>query len=262
MIESLTICLMFKDAAPYLDEWLRFHRLVGFDHFFLYDNNSSDDYREVLEPFIDSGHVTLTVWPGVAQMKHILAHCLDTNRREGRWMAFIDDDEFLFPGQAEQMRHALEPYEKYAGVAACWQLFGSSGHQTRPPGLVTENFRRREAKVNEHVKCIVNTTKVVTPTILGHAFECVPGETIVDENFRPVEGAFASHPSAEVICLNHYISKSFEEMRRRRSRLPPCKDETIFTFEQYAASDAKLNDVEDTRIQRFVPRLKAACAAR
>jgi hypothetical protein len=80
----------------------------------------------------------------------------------------------------------------------------------------------------------------------------------VDENFRPVEGPFASHPSAEVICLNHYISKSFEEMRRRRSRLPPCKDETIFTYEQYAASDAKLNELEDTRIQRFVARMKAA----
>ena len=261
MIQSLTACLMFKDAGSYLEEWLEFHLLVGFDHFFLYDNNSSDDYRAVLDPYIARGQVTLTVWPGVAQMKHILAHCLDTNRQEGRWMAFIDDDEFIFGAKTERLQDALSPYTSYAGVAVCWQLFGSSGHERRPPGLVTENFRLRAAKPNEHVKCIVNTTKVVTPTVLGHSFECLAGETIVDENFKPVTGPFAAEPSSEVLCLNHYISKSFEEMRRRRSRLPPCKDETIFTYEQYAASDAQLNEFEDTRIQRFVPRLKSRLAA-
>src|SRR5207244_8928641 len=93
----LTACLMFKDAATYLDEWLRFHLNVGFDHFYLFDNNSSDDYRPIVQPFIDAGQVTLAIWPGVAQMDRILAHCLDANRDAARWMAFLDDDEFLFP---------------------------------------------------------------------------------------------------------------------------------------------------------------------
>ena len=172
-------------------------------------------------------------------------------------MAFLDDDEFVFPAEADLLPDALRSYDSYAGVGVCWLMFGSSGHQTRPSGLVTENFRRRAAGVNEHVKCIVNTTKVVKPAVIGHAFECLPGERIVDENFCTLDGPFASHPSAEIICLNHYISKSFEEMRQRRSGLPACHDRVIYTFEEYAASDAKLNDVEDTRIQRFVERMKA-----
>ena len=27
----LSICAIFKDEAPYLPEWIEFHRLVGFD---------------------------------------------------------------------------------------------------------------------------------------------------------------------------------------------------------------------------------------
>jgi hypothetical protein len=242
---------MFKDAARYLDEWLRFHLNVGFDHFYLFDNNSSDDYSTVVQPFIDAGRVTLTIWPGVAQMDRILAHCLDAYRHTTRWMAFLDDDEFLFPATADTMPQVLEKYEGFAGVAVCWLLFGSSGHRTRPAGLVTMAFRRREASVNAHVKCIVNPKKVITPSIIGHAFVCCSGEVIVDEKFEPMDGPFAKHPTSDVICLNHYISKSFEEMRQRRSGLPACKDEVIYSYEQYAESDAKLNDLEDLRIQRF-----------
>lgn len=247
----LTACLMFKDAARYLDEWLRFHLNVGFDHFYLFDNNSSDDYRPIVQPFIDAGQVTLTIWPGVAQMERVLAHCLDAYRHTTCWMAFLDDDEFLFPATADTMPQVLEKYEGFAGVAVCWLLFGSSGHRTRPAGLVTMAFRRREASVNAHVKCIVNPKKVITPSIIGHAFVCCPGEVIVDEKFEPMDGPFAKHPTSDVICLNHYISKSFEEMRQRRSGLPACKDEVIYSYEQYAESDAKLNDLEDLRIQRF-----------
>jgi hypothetical protein len=33
---------IFKDEASYLPEWFEFHRLVGVERFFLYDNGSSD----------------------------------------------------------------------------------------------------------------------------------------------------------------------------------------------------------------------------
>ena len=48
---ELTACLKFKDAARFLPEWIEFHQLVGFEHFYLYNNNSSDDYRGALAPY-------------------------------------------------------------------------------------------------------------------------------------------------------------------------------------------------------------------
>ena len=48
----LVACAIFRDEAPYLAEWIAFHRLVGVEHFFLYDNGSTDDPRAVLDPLI------------------------------------------------------------------------------------------------------------------------------------------------------------------------------------------------------------------
>lgn len=246
---------MFKDSAEYLEEWLRFHQEVGFDHFYLYDNDSSDDYRDVIESLLNAGRITLHSWPGIAQILPAIEHCLGTYREDCHWMAFLDDDEFLFPAEGKHLPEILPHYEDYAGVTACWLLFGSSGLRTRPPGLVIRNYRRRAAAVNEHAKCIVQPRKVTKPWVLGHAFHCLPGEMIVDENFEPVHAIFPEKPSSKILCLNHYISKSVEEMQRRRSRLPACADQTIYTLEQYLASDAGYNEVEDLRIQRFADRL-------
>ena len=52
----LAACTIYRDAASYLAEWIEFHRLVGVERFFLYDNGSVDDHREVLAPYVDAGH--------------------------------------------------------------------------------------------------------------------------------------------------------------------------------------------------------------
>lgn len=257
----LAACLMFRDSAEYLEEWLRFHQGVGFDHFFLYDNDSKDAFRDIIEPFVNAGQITLHSWPGTARILSAIEHCLETYRDDCRWMAFLDDDEFLFPAESEHMPEILSRYADYAGVTACWLLFGSSGFRTRPPGLVTSNYRLRAATVNEHGKCIVQPGKVTKPWALGHAFHCRPGETIVDENFERIPGLFPENPSSKVLCLNHYVSKSLEEMQRRRLRLPACADDFIYTFEQYLAADAGYNEVEDLRIQRFADRLSRSVDA-
>src|SRR5919108_3802620 len=51
----LAACAIYRDEAPYLSEWIEFHRLVGFERFYLYDNLSSDHHREVLAPYVDEG---------------------------------------------------------------------------------------------------------------------------------------------------------------------------------------------------------------
>jgi hypothetical protein len=250
-VHYLTACLIFKDSASYLDEWIRFHLKVGFEHLYLYDNDSNDDCGPVVRPFVARGQVTLHKWPGIGQQSNVFQNCLDTYRGSARWIAFIDDDEFLFPAKTNNLQEILPEYEQHAGLAICWLLFGSNGHRTRPPGLVTENYLRRAAWIDCHVKCIVDPSKATGPEIAAHAFHCIEGTRIVDENHCPTAGPFSEKPSADVVCLNHYLVKSREEMRQRRTR--PWVDGTQPTrsIEQWEALDRDYNAVEDLRIQRF-----------
>lgn len=53
-----------------VSEWIEFNHIVGVDHFFLYNNNSEDNYEEIIEPYVKKGIVTLIQWPkNQAQME-------------------------------------------------------------------------------------------------------------------------------------------------------------------------------------------------
>ena len=38
---QLSICAIFKNEAKFLKEWIEYHRLVGVDHFYLYDETGA-----------------------------------------------------------------------------------------------------------------------------------------------------------------------------------------------------------------------------
>src|ERR1035437_6111369 len=96
MSNVIAACLCFRDSAAYLHEWLLFHRVQGITRFYLYDNDSADDYLPVLAPWLRDGSVRLRKWPGLAQQRPMFDDCLARADADVEWLAFIDDDEFLF----------------------------------------------------------------------------------------------------------------------------------------------------------------------
>lgn len=49
---KLAICVIVKNEAPYMKEWIDYHRLVGVEKFYVYDNESTDSLLSVLAPYI------------------------------------------------------------------------------------------------------------------------------------------------------------------------------------------------------------------
>ena len=140
----LTICAGYRNEAPYLAEWVEFHHLLGVEHFFLYDAHSTDDHLEVLAPYAEAGIVTTHDWEGIShEQADTYNECLRQHRDASRWMAFIDCDEFLFSPTGRSLPEVLSEYEHWPAVAVNWAVFGSSGHKTKPPGLVIENYLMR-----------------------------------------------------------------------------------------------------------------------
>src|SRR4029077_12293973 len=60
---NFSICAIFKNEAAYFREWLEYNLLIGVDHFYLYNNGSTDESASILEPYIQKGVVTLIDWP-------------------------------------------------------------------------------------------------------------------------------------------------------------------------------------------------------
>eukprot|EP00961_Rhodomonas_salina_P180048 2430060-Rhodomonas_salina.6 len=57
-----SLCCIVRNEARYLVEWIEYSRMIGIEHFFLYDHESTDDMAGVLSPYIDAQIVTLHNW--------------------------------------------------------------------------------------------------------------------------------------------------------------------------------------------------------
>lgn len=268
----LTVVAIVKDEATYLDEWIAFHRLVGVDHFYLYDNGSTDGTVALLEDYARRGFVTLIPWPSFLHrytQRGAYAHALSSFGQASRWMMLIDADEFVFPGHCNSLPQALQPYCDLPGLLLPWHCFGHCGHEVRPDGLVIENYRRRAVIPNPHIAdefagVLTRTKMIVDPArVLGtgvHDFPCdatpltVRRQVLIHSEWRPSD--------ADAIVINHYRTRSKEELatRLRKTRVASAEPRTpADLYKLQSVCDVMESaSVEDLRIQRFVPQLQAA----
>jgi hypothetical protein len=250
----LAACSVYLNEAPYLREWIEFHRLVGVDRFFLYDNGSTDDHLEVLAPYIEEGIVTLRAWrSSPLEQREVFDHCLGSHREDARWIAFLDLDEFLFSPTGASVAELLHDYEDWPGVCVNWAMFSHSGHGTRPSGLVIESYPFRDREDTGLVKSIVDPLRTVR-CANAHWFTYEYGLP-VDENRWPLAEAQAKAPSFEHLRINHYASRSREELRDKIERAFGWKH-----LHRWRRRDleGKLDLIRDDTIMRWAPALEAA----
>lgn len=284
----LAACAIIRNEAPYLAEWITFHNLIGAEHFFLYNNNSDDEYESVLEPFIKSGLVTLFDWPTPFHQKaqrKAYTHCLELARGCCRWLACIDIDEFLFSPACKTITEMLVDYEEYPGVVVHWQTYGSSGQKMISNDPVIKRFTWRAPTNwirNRMIKSIVDPSRTVAP--LGvHHFLYLHDVLPVDETgmaismtrkpaYRkllkklygklgplqqytdPYSSWSISNSTVPVrkLRINHYPVKSYEEFLKKaayKKEKRRYEDVNYFSYHDR-------NDIHDPVLIRYLPNLQ------
>ncbi len=125
--------------------------------------------REVLDPYIKSGKVVYTFFPGKAMQIPAYNDALKKYKYKTKYMAFIDVNEFLLPEKEDDslddiVERIISSDDKAAGLAVNWRVYGSSNFENRPEGLVSENFTHRgdyQAPGNDVIKTIANPRFIV-----------------------------------------------------------------------------------------------------
>ena len=126
---SLAVCAIFKNEAPYLLEWIAWHRVIGFDRFVLYDNGSTDGGAELIRHSPLADRVTLIHWPQRPGQLSAYRHFIDIFAPAYEWAAFIDLDEFILPLGDNTLRDTLGRCGQASAVLVNWRVFGPAGHE-------------------------------------------------------------------------------------------------------------------------------------
>lgn len=219
--QGVAVCLRFRDEARYLAEWLEYHWAAGVDHFFLYNNFSSDDFLPVVQPWLDAGQATLVDWPKVPASPEAEEDCI--RRAIGRfaWVGFLDADEFVVIRDARSIGKFLNGFVDAPAVGLHWRMFGSSGHRGRPQMPVIQAYQQRAPGPNRHIKTFLRPERAAECRN-SHSWFYYPLGVAVREDGESLYGSVHMNPTADAAWINHYYCKSEEdylEKAMRRSTL-------------------------------------------
>lgn len=239
-----SICMNFKDEAIYLKDWVEYHLSIGVDHFYLYNNESSDNFLEILKPYQEKGLVTLNNIPGSGVKRKVSKHFLNNYKSETFWVAFIDSDEYItFVEDQETVQNFFKDFEEFPGVGLNWLMFGSSGlsgiqtpvsekfTMCAPPydaANLLENPNLVSA-VCTHIKSVINPRKVTGNWYNPHFYQYknesskkskIPSLAVNTEKKEiPAMKAATSRENTkhDKAFIRHYFVNTKEEFFRRRA---------------------------------------------
>ncbi len=234
----LSVILTIKDEATYLKEWLEYYLIQGVDHFYIFDNESSDNIQEVLQPYIEKEIVTYNFFEGQTpeNQKIIYNKAIEEYKYESKWLAPLDTDEFAYAPNYATLSEYLKDNEKYDQIAMKWYIYGNSGHETRPNGLIIESYTMREKYPSGPTKAFVRGTKVLYMLVHKHS---VVGKT--------------KYPDLDEIRCNHYFGKSIEEYRTKKM-LRGAIDGGSLDMSVY--NDLNRNEVSDPMPEEIIKKVK------
>ncbi|MBR0665572.1 glycosyltransferase family 2 protein [Roseomonas hellenica] len=255
-----------KNEGPYLLEWIAFHLAVGFDHIFLYDNESTDDTAALLSLPGVARHVTVTPWrtvDGKAPQARAYADWLRRFGPETEWVAPLDLDEFINLKRHDTIGAFLADYPDPGAIGLNWRLFGDNGHKEHLPGLVIERFTAAAAEdfgPNHLGKAIIRVADVEEIGI--HTPRLKPGRLFVNPDhveLKPLPAARQDLVSFSKAQVNHYFGKSWAEWERKRNRGRAAvnADHAVAVRPDGHFHFHNRNDQIDDSILRFQPRVAA-----
>jgi len=159
---KFSVCTMVHNEARYVEEWVAYHMLLKVDHFYIYNDKSTDNIADILAPYIKQGFVTLIYWDGNETVpsslvpedpkytrfqRFALADCVFNHQRESEWFGIWDVDEFLSLNESyHDVPSFMSDYLAHQNVDEYhipMTIFGNSGHSTTPDGPVIQNYQWR-----------------------------------------------------------------------------------------------------------------------
>ena len=235
-----SIVAIVRNEAINFPEWIEYHRIIGIDKFYIYDNESTDNTKDILQPYIESGIVEYIYFPGEKMQIPAYTHFIKHFKNETKWAITIDLDEFIVSKKQPFLSFLENQPDTIAQILVPWVFFGSNGHIKRPDGLVIENYTKRAAHPRMY-KSIFNPRLTISTNVHKHI---VAGKTI--------------KPKMTDLMINHYFCKSWEDYSKRATRgdVYRGKEFAQKTFNRKKFDSFDFNDIYDPFILQYVPEIK------
>jgi hypothetical protein len=237
-IKIALVCIA-KNEDNYIKEWIDYHKIIGFDQIFIYQN----DWRCV----VNDSHVTRINFDGLAKQSEAYNDFIRNRSTGYDWVAFLDIDEFLVLKKHQNIKDFVNDYSEFEGVGINWKLFGDSGLTD----IVDDNysvlsrFKMAQNDLNPHIKIIL---KLGNPDLYMYVHGPSYNTKVVGTDKKIMtdsDNQLNENGSYDIAQINHYFVKTkpefMDKIARGRAAVVGFREESNF-------DSHNRNDVEDLSI--------------
>lgn len=228
---KISICAIIKDEKD-LKEWIAYHKVIGFDHFYIYDNNENP-----IE--LNYNFCTHIKFPGKNQQINAYKDFIKNYAKETEYVCLIDADEYVvFKEKYKSVKEIIEEFpEDLDALMLNWKLFANK-EEKRNAGLVFDIIRTKQQHISsrgykqkvsisefdKNIKTIAKTSTihdVPNPHHFVHNknAQVYCGDLInkhprsFSEKNDLIKNSIYHLETDPLIWVNHYYIKSIEEFR-------------------------------------------------
>ncbi len=270
-----------KDEAPYILEWVAYHRMIGVDHFLIYTNGCSDGTSELLDRLQDLGilqHRNNDNWKGNSPQQYALNQALkEPVIKQADWVIHIDVDEFM---NVRCGNGTLDDFFDHVpdatNVAMTWRLFGHNGVTALSDRPVIAQFDHCAPKfcpkphtvwgfktmfktigAYKKISChrpnkLEEDKRAQVKWVNGSGQDMT--QEVADNGWRSSKKSIGY----DLLQLNHYALRSAESFLVKRQRGRALHVDRSIGLNYWIRMD--WNDHRDITIQRNLPRMQAEMA--
>jgi hypothetical protein len=217
---KVAIIAIFKNEASILEEWIQHYLKEGIDTFLLIDNDSTDNYMDILKKYIDNGTVILNIdKERHKQAGHYNNYYLKTVKDNYDWVLVVDLDEFVYSRNGfKTIRDYLKSLDDgISQIYIPWKIYGSNGLVKQPESVI-KNFTRRKVyrtttRINIDAKTIIRCNKL--KELWLHSSKITGGIEVSATNDRNNRGLISEDIlKRSYLHLNHYQIQSWEWFKK------------------------------------------------
>ncbi len=267
-----------KNEAPYILEWIAYHRAIGVDNFLIYSNDCSDGTAEILDRLQSMGiveHRNNDVWKGKSPQQYALNQALkEPIVKQAEWLIHIDIDEYINVRIGNgTLADVFELAPDATNIAMTWRLFGHNNVLRLRDDFVIDQFETCAPKYCPKPHTVWGFKTMLRnigayqklschrPNKLDKSFEAqvkwINGSG-KDMTREAIEKGWRSSKKSigyDVIQLNHYALRSAESFLVKRQRGRALHVDRSIGLNYWIRMD--WSDVQDITIKRNLPRLRA-----
>lgn len=239
---NVSLLSIFKNETMNLKIFIEHYLWQGVDHFYLIDNNSTDNPLNILQPYIDNGIVTYKKYDQpYMQVKHYRKIYKVCNiHKSSKWLIVADLDEFWFVPNSKISSY-LHRNLNYV-IQSNWVMFGSDGLINHPTDIRTA-ITHRKLELDINVKWIIKCRKFHSKHIGMHTVKTTHIKNkhkIITDNVK--------------IHLNHYPIQSkefFDKVKKTRGDASTPNSNSVRNDEYFKLYDSGTTH-EDTLLSNMI----------